>query len=275
MSRKCAIAVAGLVRGLTWPITKWSRISTLAQASDWITPRVEVKTRQGILQFYTPSKTSVYWPRRGYEAEPQTLDWLDTIGAGDVLWDVGANVGAYTLYAAKIPEVSVLAFEPNPFTFHSLANNIALNRLEEKVQAFCIAFSDTTAIDNLYIPNIESGTVLNVLGRDSHSRGRCLDQGTRVAVPGFTIDKFCEVFEPPLPTHIKIDVDNIEERIVSGAMDTLSNPRLRSVLIEIDLEHVEQTAKISKSMAEAGLTPTEQHPFETPRFFNQLFQRIP
>lgn len=273
MSRKCAIAVAGLVRGLTWPITKWSRISTLAQASDWLTPRVDVETRQGKLQFYTPSKTAIYWPRYSFAAEPQTLDWLDTIQAGDVLWDVGANVGAYALYAGKIPGVSVLAFEPNPFTFHSLAKNISLNRLEDSVQAFCIALSDATAIDNLYLSNSEPGSVLNVFGKDSHSRDRPLDQGTKIAVPGFSIDKFCEVFEPALPTHMKIDVDNIEERIVAGGIRTLSNPGLRSVLIEIDAEHDEQTAKINQLMAEAGLTPTERHPFETPGFFNQLFER--
>ncbi|MCZ6743193.1 MAG: hypothetical protein O7D31_00675, partial [Alphaproteobacteria bacterium] len=106
MSRKCALAVAGLVRVITLPIMKWNRVSTLAQASERLVPRVKVRTRRGELLFYTPSKTAIYWPRHGFAAEPQTLEWIDTIGGGDVLWDVGANVGAYALYAAKIPGIT-------------------------------------------------------------------------------------------------------------------------------------------------------------------------
>lgn len=273
MSRKCALAVAGLVRVITLPIMKWNRVSTLAQASERLVPRVKVRTRRGKLLFYTPSKTAIYWPRHGFAAEPQTLEWIDTIGGGDVLWDVGANVGAYALYAAKIPGISVLAFEPNPFTFHTLVKNISLNRLEDSIKAFCLAFSDVTKIDDLYLPNIDAGTVCNVFGKDSFSRGRPLDRGARIAVPGMSIDRFCEVFEPPLATHMKIDVDNIEERIVAGGIRALSHPELRSVLIEMDDERDEQKTKIYDLMTEAGLAPAEQHPSTDPRFFNQLFER--
>ena len=215
MSRKCALAVAGLVRVITLPIMKWNRVSTLAQASERLVPRVKVRTRRGELLFYTPSKTAIYWPRHGFAAEPQTLEWIDTIGGGDVLWDVGANVGAYTLYAARIPGISVLAFEPNPFTFHTLVKNISLNRLEDSIKAFCLAFSDAT----------------------------------------------------------KIDVDNIEDRIVSGGIRALSRPELRSVMIEMDNERDDQKTKIYDLMTEAGLAPAERHPLTNPRFFNQLFER--
>ena len=273
MSRKCAAAVAGLVRVITLPIMKWNRVSTLAQASERLVPRVKVRTRRGELLFYTPSKTAIHWPRHGFAAEPQTLEWIDTIGGGDVLWDVGANVDAYALYAAKIPGISVLAFEPNPFTFHTLVKNISLNRLEDSMKAFCLAFSDATKIDDLYLPNIDAGTVRNVFGKDNFSRGRPLDQGARIAVPGMSIDRFCEVFKPPLATHMKIDVDNIEDRIVSGGIRALSRPELRSVLIEMDNERDEQKTKIYDLMTEAGLAPAERHPLTNPRFFNQLFVR--
>ena len=174
---------------------------------------------------------------------------------------------------AKIPGVSVLAFEPNPFTFHALVRNISLNGCEDSIKPFCLAFSDRTSIDDLHLPNIDAGTVLNVFGKDSLSRGRPLDEGARVAVPGMAIDRFLEVFEPPLPTHLKIDVDNIEDRIVAGATRTLSDRGLRSVLIEMDGERDEQSSKINDLMTAAGLAPGERHPLKNPRFFNQLFER--
>ena len=92
-------------------------------------------------------------------------------------------------------------------------------------------------------------------------------------MPGMSIDRFCEVFKPPLATHMKIDVDNIEDRIVSGGIRALSRPELRSVLIEMDNERDEQKTKIYDLMTEAGLAPAERHPLTNPRFFNQLFVR--
>ncbi len=59
---------------------------------------------------------------------------------------------------------------------------------------------------------------------------------------GFTIDEFIEKFSPPFPAHIKIDVDGIEKKIVLGAKKTMSDPRLKSILIELNTkwEHYQE-----------------------------------
>lgn len=49
-------------------------------------------------------------------------------------------------------------------------------------------------------------------------------------------DSFIEKFQPDFPTHIKIDVDGIKDKIVQGAPKTLADPRLKSVSIELDEE---------------------------------------
>ena len=50
-----------------------------------------------------------------------------TFSEGDVFWDIGANVGAYSLIAARVTKATVLAFEPSAQTFSLLVKNVELN----------------------------------------------------------------------------------------------------------------------------------------------------
>ena len=72
---------------------------------------------------------------RSVAKEPWTVKWIETFLPGDVFYDVGANVGAYSLLAAKANDgaVPVVAFEPSAPTYHDLCVNIALNGCDEIV----------------------------------------------------------------------------------------------------------------------------------------------
>ena len=65
--------------------------------------------------------------------EPETLEWIDTIPKNSVLWDIGANVGLYSLYAAKTRHCRVFSFEPSVFNLEILARNINLNNLVSNI----------------------------------------------------------------------------------------------------------------------------------------------
>jgi len=56
--------------------------------------------------------------------EPETLEWIDGILKGSVVWDIGANVGLYSCYAAKAREYEVFAFEPSAFNLELLTRNV-------------------------------------------------------------------------------------------------------------------------------------------------------
>jgi hypothetical protein len=62
--------------------------------------------------------------------EPETIAWLNYYTSkGGTFYDVGANIGVYSLYAAiKNPQLSVYAFEPVKNNFISLLNNKKLNK---------------------------------------------------------------------------------------------------------------------------------------------------
>lgn len=273
MSKTAAACLAGFVTIATAPMGRWLAAATRARTAQKLTPRISADTPRGPIRFITPSKMALYWPRRAFLDEPQTLMWLDTLRDGDVLWDIGANVGAYAMYAALGRQVAVHAFEPNPFTFATLSRNVAINGLSDRISSYCIALNDETKVDRLYLESDEEGTVLNVFGAKELDRGFGLKRELEVATLGFTIDHLVGMIGLAQPTHIKIDVDNIEERIVAGASQTLANSHLRSVLIEVDSEDALQTKSIETAMAAAGLIAGERHTLMDARFYNQIFQR--
>ncbi len=59
--------------------------------------------------------------------EPETLEWIDGMPPGSVLWDIGANVGLYSCYAAAARGCRVVSFEPSLFNLEMLARNVYLN----------------------------------------------------------------------------------------------------------------------------------------------------
>ena len=149
----------------------------------------------------------------------------------EVLWDVGANTGIYALYAAKVRGVRVLAFEPSAATYALLVRNIELNGLSGLVDAYCLAFDAKTRLDYLHMAHTEGGHSMHAFGQKETSLG-AIDAVFRQSVAGFTIDAFSELFAPPPPANILLDVDSIELAVLQGAARTLAN-HVRTVMVEI------------------------------------------
>jgi len=168
--------------------------------------------------------------------EPDTLAWIDEFfRPGDVIYDVGANIGQYSLYAAKRlqRDCKVLAFEPEALNYAKLNRNIVLNGLTGVVIPYCLAVTEKMAFDVFYAQTFTPGAAL-------HSWGRPVTQGERPFAPqnqqgmvGMSLDDLTGRFGLPFPNHIKIDVDGIEEEIIRGAQVTLADRRLRTALVEV------------------------------------------
>ena len=67
------------------------------------------------------------------DKEPETIDWIDSFEEGACFYDIGANVGVFTLYAAKSKKCQVFSFEPSVFNLESLVRNININYLDKQV----------------------------------------------------------------------------------------------------------------------------------------------
>lgn len=214
--------------------------------------------------------------------EPETIDWIQRFfQAGDVYYDIGANVGAYALVAAKRfrGHVQVYAFEPSFPTFKQLCTNVVLNDCQDCITPFQVALSDQTGIAVLNYSSLVPGSALHALGEACDYKGDKFQPVVKQPVLAFALDDLIRQFALPPPTHIKLDVDGIELSILKGAEKTLAGSVLRSVLVEI-LEGDAHSMEVVSFLERCGLTLHSKHKYlhggstgPSSRIYNYIFHR--
>ncbi|MFM8857493.1 MAG: FkbM family methyltransferase [Actinomycetota bacterium] len=151
-----------------------------------------------------------------------TAAMLGDLRSGDVLYDVGANVGMVTLHASKI--CRTIAFEPDPSFRQRLEANASLNpgrtfTLEQ------IAISDSDGSVDLYTDGADGNSPSLV-----HQRG----EGCRVSVTARALDSLVSEGRLPSPTVIKLDIEGAEILALRGGARLLAGPdRPRALFIEV------------------------------------------
>lgn len=202
--------------------------------------------------------------------EPETIDWIERYFApGDVFYDVGANVGAYSLVAAACwaDAVRVVAFEPGAANFARLVHNIALNGFERFVTPLPVALGQKTALGTFHYANLTAGGSLHVLDSTKDFRNEEFNPQLSCSTLVYALDHLIGLFGLPPPTHLKLDVDGSELQILQGASRSLQG--VRSILIELDATHP-QTPKIRSLLKERGFEETSQHPYLYAKLFPQF-----
>lgn len=208
--------------------------------------------------------------------EPETVQWIETyVKSGEVFYDVGANVGAYSLVTWKATggKCKVYAFEPGFSNFAALCKNIILNRCEKEIVPLQVALGDDTGIFDFSYTNISTGYA----GHSIVKSGKITEisnntHGFQQPILSFRMDDFIKIFGIPPPNHVKIDVDGGEFPVLRGAQLTLRIPTLHSLLVEID-ETVADWGEILKLLQECGFKVAAKHQRVSAERKNYIFTR--
>lgn len=204
--------------------------------------------------------------------EPETLNWIDSMPRGSVFWDIGANVGLYSIYAARNVGATVVAFEPSVFNLEWLARNIYLNHLQSRISVVPVALSDKCGFNTFGMSNTAWGGALSTFGEKFDQNGEDLHVIFEYQTIGLTLRAAYQYFSLPKPTHMKIDVDGLEHFILRGAGDVLGYPQ--QVLIEINDAFVAQATETSSILKGAGLRLENKFSLGVPNQHNQLWCRL-
>lgn len=138
----------------------------------------------------------------------------------DVFFDIGSNVGCYSLLASGICQAQSYAFEPIPESFQLLNKNVEINQLQKHINTYNLGLGDVPGELN-FTKNLD--TVNHVV--ISPGDGQKI-----ISVPVRRLDDLA--FDSP--KLIKIDVEGFEYFVLRGADKILSDSNLQGIIIELN-----------------------------------------
>lgn len=166
----------------------------------------------------------------------------------DIFVDVGANIGSYTILASAEIGAKSISVEPVPSTFGFLTDNISLNNIGDLVEMHNIALADRDGL----IRFTENQDTVNHVATDN-------DEDV-IEVQVDTLDNIIKVTNPCL---IKIDVEGYESEVLKGASETLKNPFLKALIVELNgsgKRYGHDDKNVHKKLIDNGFRPYRYNP---------------
>jgi FkbM family methyltransferase len=227
MSKTLAALAAGFTRVISLPQTPWRRMGTVLKTAEALKCVYPLKTRYGVIKFDIPNLRTLDTPWNFHKKEPPTIEWVDRIPKPATLWDIGANAGEFSLYAAKRGINKVICFEPSPATYANLCRSKELNNFNDSMQVFCMGLTDVVGPKHFYMVNSDAGHSCHNLDPDYVP-----NSGHVETILTFTIDTAIDTLGIDPPQYIKIDIDGSEEELIRGGQKTLKSGTVKSIYIE-------------------------------------------
>jgi FkbM family methyltransferase len=190
------------------------------------------------LLFRVP-RSSTVWLSGKVEAPVQAA-LRRALRPGDVFFDVGANLGFFTILGARLvgPSGKVVAFEPHPANVEALRANVDANLFENVV----VVPEAVSAASGERLLHIRSAALAKLVEDDP-------EPGSAERVPATSIDDFVSTHPDLIPDVLKIDVEGHEVEVLSGMRKTLSQ---HSPVIVCEMHG--RNASVQSSLAEFGYT---------------------
>lgn len=214
---------------------------------------------QVVMSFYVPNAVCRYRADTFSIKEPETLEWIDKYGSDGAFFDVGANVGLYSIYYAKTHPGTVYAYEPSVLNLALLAKNISLNRLDAKIVIVPNPLSSENQVADFHLSMLDEGGSMSTFGADNGHDGLPLRTQMDYRTAGLSLDFLVESgVVPETPVIMKVDVDGAEHFILRGAKSTLRSSSLKSVLIEVNDNFQALASDVYAALGTAGFTLVER-----------------
>ena len=136
----------------------------------------ETKKIQGKnIRFFIPNKIIDWRIKSLFTSEPETINWINNFkNKKTIFWDIGANIGIYSIYAACIhPDIEIVSFEPSTSNLRVLSRNISINKFENKIKINQCALSDKKNIFEMFNETeFKEGYSMNSFAYDTEFEGK-------------------------------------------------------------------------------------------------------
>ena len=186
-----------------------------------------VDTPAGPLSFVVLGRSAPGRASKILTKQPATIRWIEAFRPQTVFWDVGANIGVYSLYAALLGQARVVAIEPAAVNYFMLACNCEVNRLDSRIACLLLGLGDEAAVKELDVSQFASAASFRFAG------SRADEFTARQASLVVSIDRLVEEYGVSPPTYLKIDTPGMTEPILAGGERTLQREDVRELHIEL------------------------------------------
>lgn len=161
--------------------------------------------------------------------------------------DIGANLGLYSLCAAKNRQcVAVYAFEPVAKTYELLTKNIIFNSVQEKCTLVRKAVSNESGITKIKTNEKDD----SIASMASHSVGSGIEE--IVSIDGKDLSEVVK-HDGSVPIVVKIDVEGFEKSVILGLIDSNLMPQVTEIFYEVDERWV-KPKELDALLREAGFS---------------------
>ena len=213
-------------------------------------PRIWFRTGHGRLFWRATQSPSL---------DIDTNKWIAQFAENDVFYDVGANIGLYSIMAAKFMKVRTYAVEIDLMNARILYENISMNNCQEKVTVLPFGLDSHSRQEILFLKTMSYGDALHNLRQPNNFVTK--PSGLQVQVPVFRLDDVIKILSLPAPTKLKIDVDGVDLAVLEGARNALTT--VTSLVIEY-MPNSEMRQKIHHLLGSHGFTfDFESAPFRS------------
>ena len=185
------------------------------------------------IRFFAPNYVTNRLVDEFFTKEPETIEWIDSFKKDEnkiIFWDIGANIGIYSIYAAlKHSNIDVVSFEPSTSNLRILSRNISINKLEEKIKINQFPLSNKENKYNIFKEEkFIEGTALHTgMGENFNFEGKTFEPANNYKIYGTSINYLLDNKILEIPDYIKIDVDGIEHLILRDQQNIFKIQKLK------------------------------------------------
>lgn len=203
--------------------------------------------------FFAPNQIIKWRVDTLFTKEPETIEWINNFKTKKnkiTFWDIGANIGLYSLYASKIhDDIEIISFEPSTSNLRVLSRNISINKMDKKISICQIPLGNYDKANlTMHESDFTEGWSMNTFGKPINFEGNLFDSKQKYNIFGTSIDFLLSNKFYNTPDYLKIDVDGIEDEILLGGEKLLSDQKLKSISVELNENFKSQFEKVNTLM---------------------------
>lgn len=229
-----------------------------------------IDVRGVALQLHVFNRSLDLCSRMNYETE--NLDFIDSLPAGAIMYDLGACEGRFSIYAA-LKGIKVYAFEPDKNNFDVFSKNVALNNLSDKINLFNAGVGENTDKAILQIGQPWAGGHQKVVKHANVREDLNFNFVEENVIDVVSLDEIISSKNLPAPTALKIDIDGSEVPFMKGSVNTLRNESLKTIIFELDKED-KNYDNIMMKLNDVGFSIVNEYPVPNePTLFNIIFSK--